>query len=125
MDFADAWGRYLPASSPIPETLSVTTVTTRVDIDDSAVFHTVTPGLVVTDEKCVSTNKDAGCHCVTDQIQGMGEKGGNGAGSKASWFDRPRCPGCGGLFGEKYLADHQLVCKPYLRRQQGNGGAVA
>jgi hypothetical protein len=36
--------------------------------------------------------------------------------TEEGWLNRTQCPGCNGIFGAKYLADHLLACALYARR---------
>lgn len=40
------------------------------------------------------------------------------------WLGRTECPGCGGIFGERYLADHMLACV-YLKHHAWSADEAA
>lgn len=71
-DFADAWGRYVPPS--ISGLRTVTAETTRANTGEGHDFASRDVTDQVTDQKCVSINKDAVRNDVTDQNRGC--KGG-------------------------------------------------
>jgi len=80
--FTEAWKRYLPPDSvyeergiitlsPFPFDLNRYTATTRINVDESRLFESATPGSCSGSENAVSVNKDAPCSGVADEKGGV------------------------------------------------------